>query len=99
MHESNTFLDDQYVIPPIQTSGGANAEKSPKQPLPLEAHGPPSNTSMLGPTPLTTPNDSLISSRTSAQLRNKGPIAYNGMHQIDGLVDKSVTWVLSSLCW
>jgi len=42
----------------------------------------PSNTSMPGCTPLTTPNDSSIGSRTSAQLRNKGPICYNEMSQI-----------------
>jgi len=27
-HESNTFLGEQYIILPIQTNGGANAEKS-----------------------------------------------------------------------
>jgi len=25
-HESNTILDEQYIIPPIQMNGGANAE-------------------------------------------------------------------------
>jgi len=30
----------KYVILPIQSNGSANAEKSPKQPLPLEAPGP-----------------------------------------------------------
>jgi len=33
--ESNTILCEKYVILPIQTNAGANAEKSPKQPLPL----------------------------------------------------------------
>jgi len=60
MYKSNTFLCEQYVILPIQTNGGANAEKSPKQPLLLEARGPISNTSMPGVTPLTIPNDSSI---------------------------------------
>ena len=41
-------------------------------------HWTPSNTSMLGPTP----NDSSIAVRTSAQLRNKVPIGYNGTPQI-----------------
>ena len=40
MYESNTFLCKNYTILPIQTNGGANVEKSPKQPLPLGAHGP-----------------------------------------------------------
>jgi len=78
-HNSNTFPDDQYVIPPIQTNGAQMPKKSQKQPLPLEARGPPSNTSMAGPT---MPNDSWIGSRTSTQLRNKAPIGYNGMPQI-----------------
>jgi len=42
--QSNTFLSKQYVIPTIETNGGANAEKCQKpcqkQPLPLEARGP-----------------------------------------------------------
>ena len=82
IHESNTFLGDQYVIPPIHKNGGANAEKCQKQSLPLEAHGPLSNTSMPRPTPLTTSNDSLIAVRTSAQLCNKVPMCYNGTPQI-----------------
>jgi len=53
-----------------------------KQPLPLEACGPPSNTWMPWPTPLTTPNDSSIALRTSTQRRNKVPIGYNGTPQI-----------------
>jgi len=43
-HKSNIFLGKQYVIPPIETNGGANAEKwqkpCQKQPLLFEAHGP-----------------------------------------------------------
>jgi len=42
----------------------------------------PSNTWMPGVTPLTTRNDSSIAAHTSAQLRNKVPIGYNGMPQI-----------------
>jgi len=34
----------KYVILPIQTNGGTNAEKSPKQPLPFAAREPTSNT-------------------------------------------------------
>jgi len=37
MYESNTFLCEKYVILPIQTKGGADAEKSLKQPLPFGA--------------------------------------------------------------
>ena len=37
---------------------------------------------MPGVPPFTTPNHSLIAARTSAQLRNKGPIGYNGTPQI-----------------
>ena len=37
---------------------------------------------MHGPTPLTTPNDSSIGSRTSTQLCNEVPIGCNGMPQI-----------------
>jgi len=33
--EMNTFLCEKYIILPIQTNGGTNAKKSPKQPLPL----------------------------------------------------------------
>jgi len=61
---------------------GVNAEKSPKQLLPLVAHEPPSNTWMPGPSPLNMPNDRSIGSRTSAKLCNKVPIGYNGMPQI-----------------
>jgi len=43
-----------YVILPIQTNGGTNDEKCQKpcqkQPLPLKARGPLSNTSMPGRT-------------------------------------------------
>jgi len=42
----------------------------------------PSNTWMPGPTPLTTPNDSSISSHTNTQLYNKFPLGYNGTPQI-----------------
>jgi len=38
----------------------------------------PSNTWMLGPTPITTQNGSSITPRTFTQLRNKNPIGYNG---------------------
>ena len=70
-HESNIFLGQQYVIPPIQT----NRAQMPKNvriharnsPFVLR-HVDPSNTSMPGPTPLTIPNDSSIAVRTSAQL-------------------------------
>ena len=82
----HTRVEYIYVILPIQTNGGSNAVKSQKpcqkQPLPLETRGPPSNTSMPGPTPLTTQNASSIAVRTSAQLRNKVPIGYNGTLQI-----------------
>jgi len=44
-----------------------------KSPFPPGTRGPPSNTSIHQLTPLTTPNDSLIDSRTSAKLRNKPP--------------------------
>jgi len=53
--------------------------------LPLEARGLPSNTWMLGPTPLTTPNDSLIHSPVSPLL-TWGPT--------DGTSECSVPWVL-----
>jgi len=57
---------------------GANAEKSQKQPLSLR-RGPPSNTSVPGPTPLAShPNDSSIAARASTQLHNNGPIGYSG---------------------
>ena len=55
---------------------------TPETALSREACGPPFRTSVSGPTPLTMPNDSSIGSRTSAQLRNKGPIGYNGTPQI-----------------
>jgi len=62
--------------------GDANTKKSPKTTPSLEARGHPSNTSMPGPTPLTTTNASSIALRTSAQLRNKSSIGYNGTPQI-----------------
>jgi len=53
------------------------------QTTPKSSHSPwatwiPFLTSMPGCTPLTTPNDSSICSRTSTQLCNKGPTGYNG---------------------
>ena len=51
-------------------------------PLPLWAYRPPSNTPLSGPTPLTTPNYSLITWCTFAQLRHKFPIGYNGTPDI-----------------
>jgi len=33
-HESNTFLDDQYVIPPIQTNGAQMQKNPPNSPFP-----------------------------------------------------------------
>jgi len=39
-------------------------------------------TSMPGPTPLTTPNDTSIGLHTSTQLRNKVPIGYSGMPKL-----------------
>jgi len=56
----------------------ANGSKQPQNSLlPLEPRGPPLHTSMLGPTPLTMPNDSSIGSWTSTQLCNKCPTGYN----------------------
>jgi len=49
---------------------------------PFHWRGLPSNTWMPGPTPLTMPNDSLITVRNSTQRCNKGPIGNNGMPQI-----------------
>ena len=49
--------------------------------FPLQ-HADPSNTPMPGPTTLTTPNKSSISSHTSTQLCNKVPIGYTGTPQI-----------------
>ena len=77
-YESNTFLCKKYIILPIQTNGGTNAEKSPKQPFPFCGKWTPCNTWMPGPTSLTTPNDNSIGSHTSAQICDKIPIGYNG---------------------
>ena len=66
-HDLNTFLGKQYVILPIQTNWDANAEKSQKEPLLLQARGLPSNTSMPGPSPLTTPNGVEIKSAVLPQ--------------------------------
>ena len=55
-------------------------ETMPETAPSLEARGPYliHHIWMPGPTPLTTPNDSLIAVRTSRQLCNKVPIGYNG---------------------
>jgi len=62
--------------------GGCKCQKIPETDPSLEARGPPFRTSMLGPSPLTMPNDSSIGSHTTSQLRNKIPIGYNGMPQL-----------------
>ena len=67
----HTRVEYLHVILHIHTNGDANAEKSAKQPFPLEASRHPSNASMPGPTPLTTPNDSSIAGSTSTQLSDK----------------------------
>jgi len=46
-------------------------QTTPKSPLTLEARGLPSNTWMIGVTPLTILNDSSIAARISAELCNK----------------------------
>jgi len=61
---------------------GRKLPKTSQTPLSLTACWPPSNTPMPGTTTLATPNDSPISSCTSAQLCNKVPTGYNGMPQI-----------------
>jgi len=66
MYESNTFLCEKHVILPIQTNGGANAEKSPKQPIPWVTWTP-SNTPIPRPIPLTIPNGILIQSAVLLQ--------------------------------
>ena len=76
-HESNTFLGEQYAIPPIQMNGVQMPKNPRNSPFPLR-HVDPSNTSMPGPTALTMPNDSSIGSCTSVHLCNKGPIGYSG---------------------
>ena len=53
-----------------------------RKPLSLWACGPSSNTPIPPPSPLTTPNDSSVGSRTSARLCKKVPFGYNGMPQI-----------------
>jgi len=75
-HEPNTLLGKQYIILPIQTNGGANAEKSQKQPLPLETCGP--HLKHQCQYFFIKPNNSSIGSRISTQLCNNGPIGYNG---------------------
>jgi len=75
MHKSNTFLLKIRPLKPLGQWG-----KQPQNPLLLlEPCGPPMHTWMPGPTPLTMPNNSLIVLCTSTQLRNNGPIGYNGM--------------------
>jgi len=64
-HDLNTFLGKQYVILPTQTNG-VQMLKNPRNPS-LETHGPPSNTSMPGPSPLTTPNGVEIKSAVLPQ--------------------------------
>jgi len=61
---------------------GQCGQTTPKSPCSPWGTWTPSNTWMPWVTPLTTPNDSSIAARTSAQLRNKGPIGYNGTPQI-----------------
>ena len=70
MHETNTFLLKQICH--------LNQLKPPNSPFPWGMWTPSSKPIP----PLTTPNDSSISSRTSTQLCNKVPTAYNGMPQI-----------------
>jgi len=57
-------------------------QKTPERPLHIGAPRPISNTRIPKPTPLTTPNDSMISPRTSIQLCNKVPIGNNGTPKI-----------------
>jgi len=77
-HESNTFLLENAPLKPLGQWGQTTPATAPS-PWGLWTT---SSTSMPGSTPLTTPNDSLISSCTSAQLCNKVLIGYNGMPQI-----------------
>jgi len=65
----------KYVILPIQTNGGANAEKSPKQPLPLGARESHLTDECLGRAH--SPRQT-IAARSSTQLCNKGLNGFNG---------------------
>jgi len=78
MHESNTFLLQNTPLKPLGQWGQTTPKSTPSH----WGTRTPSNTWMPAVTPLTTPNNSSIGSRTSAQLCNKGPIGYSGMPQI-----------------
>jgi len=61
-------------------NGGANAEKSPRNsPFHLR-HMDPIQYINAWAHPTHMPNDNSIGSRSSAQVRNKGPIGYNKWH-------------------
>jgi len=77
-HESITSLLKIKPFKPLGQWG-----KQPQNPPPtLEPRRLPCSISMPGPTPLTTPNDSVIGSRASTQLCIKVSIGYKGTPQI-----------------
>jgi len=62
---------------------GRKCQKNPETaPSPWGTWTPIPHINAYRPTPLTTPNNSSIALRTSAQLRNKSPIGYNGTTQL-----------------
>ena len=77
-YQSNTFLCQNMHSAQFRPMGAKNLETAHS----LGAYGPPCNIPIPWLSPLTIPNNSLIGSCTSAQLRIKVPVAYNGMPQI-----------------
>jgi len=59
---------------PFKQTGAQMLKNPPKQPLPLWACEPPSNTRMSRPTPLTMPNDSTIGSPVPHNYATKSPL-------------------------
>jgi len=75
-HASNTFLFKNRPLEPLGQWG-----KQPPNP-PSWGTWTPHNTSVCGPNPPATPNDSSIGSRTSAQLPCHDAVGYNWAPQI-----------------
>lgn len=73
------FLHYERTGNPIVTNGHQNTRKLS---ITHGGFGPRFNTPFLGPTPLTTPNGSMIFSHLLAQWRHKFPTGYNGQPHI-----------------
>jgi len=69
MHGSNTFLFLKYTQKLSKPMGKKNSQNLPF----VYGTWTPSNTPITGPTPLTTPNGSLIGSHTFTQLCHRVP--------------------------